>query len=259
MDSLKGKTTLITGASAGIGKATAYAFAKEGSNLVLIARRIEKLEEIKNDLENTYGVKVFIDKVDVSDFEDCKRFFNSIPENLKTPDILVNNAGLAFGMEKLIEKPIEDIEKMIDVNVKGFIYITNLFVPLMVERGRGTIVNVGSIAGREVYPGGNVYCATKHAVKALSSALRIELVDTPIRVIEIAPGLVETEFSIVRFKGDKEKAKNVYKGLTPLYPEDIADLILYTATRPPHVQINEVVIMPTNQATTTIIHREENE
>ena len=259
MGKLKNKTALITGASAGIGKATAYAFAKEGCNLVLIARRLERLEEIKNNLEKEYGVKVYIDKVDVSNFSDCKRFFDNIPEQFKSLDILVNNAGLAFGMEKLIEKPIEDIDKMIDVNVKGFIYITNLFVPLMVKKGTGTIVNVGSIAGREVYPGGNVYCATKHAVKALSNALRIELVDTPIRVIEIAPGLVETEFSIVRFKGDKEKADNVYKGLTPLYPEDIADLILYTATRPPHVQINEVVIMPTNQATTTIIHRENNE
>lgn len=259
MSVLENKTALITGASAGIGKATAKYFAKEGCNLVLIARRVERLEEIKNNLEKEYGVKVYTDKVDVSDFSDCKRFFNNIPSEFKGLDIIVNNAGLAFGMEKLIEKPIEDIDKMIDVNVKGFIYITNLFVPLMVERGSGTIVNVGSIAGREVYPGGNVYCATKHAVKALSNALRIELVDTPLRVIEIAPGLVETEFSIVRFKGDKEKADSVYKGLTPLYPEDIADLILYAATRPPHVQLNEIVIMPTSQATTTIIHRENNE
>ncbi len=259
MGKLENKTALITGASAGIGKATAYAFAKEGCNLVLIARRLERLEEIKNNLEKEYGVNVYVDKVDVSDFSDCKRFFDNVPSDFKNPDILVNNAGLAFGMEKLIEKPIEDIDKMIDVNVKGFIYITNLFVPLMVERGSGTIVNVGSIAGREVYPGGNVYCATKHAVKALSNALRIELVDTPLRVIEIAPGLVETEFSVVRFKGDKEKVDNVYKGLTPLYPEDIADLILYASTRPPHVQLNEIVIMPTSQATTTIIHRENNE
>ncbi len=256
---LKDKWAVITGASAGIGRATAEYFAKEGCNLILIARREERLKELKNNLEKEYNVKVVTGKVDVSNFKECENFFNSLDENLKAPDILVNNAGLAYGMEKLIEKPIEDIDKMFDVNVKGLIYITNLFVPQMVKKGRGTIVNVGSIAGREVYPGGNVYCATKHAVKALSRALRIELVDTPLRVIEIAPGLVETEFSIVRFKGDKEKADNVYKGLTPLYPEDIADLILFTVTRPSHVQINEVVIMPTSQATTTIIHREKDE
>ncbi len=256
---LKDKWAVITGASAGIGRATAEYFAKEGCNLILIARREERLKELKNNLEKEYNVKVVTGKVDVSNFKECENFFNSLDENLKAPDILVNNAGLAYGMEKLIEKPIEDIDKMLDVNVKGLIYITNLFVPQMVKKGRGTIVNVGSIAGREVYPGGNVYCATKHAVKALSRALRIELVDTPLRVIEIAPGLVETEFSIVRFKGDKEKADNVYKGLTPLYPEDIADLILFTVTRPSHVQINEVVIMPTSQATTTIIHREKDE
>ena len=256
---LKDKWALITGASAGIGKATAEYFAKEGCNLILIARREERLKELKDKLEKENNVKVITGKVDVSSIKECEHFFNSLEEDLKAPDILVNNAGLAYGMEKLIEKPIEDINKMIDVNVKGLIYITNLFVPQMVKRGSGTIVNVGSIAGREVYPGGNVYCATKHAVKALSRALRIELVDTPLRVIEIAPGLVETEFSIVRFKGDKEKADNVYKGLTPLYPEDIADLILFTVSRPPHVQINEVVIMPTYQATTTIIHREKDE
>lgn len=256
---LKDKWAVITGATAGIGRATAEYFAKEGCNLILIARREERLKELKESLEKECNVKVITGKVDVSNFKECENFFNSLDENLKAPDILVNNAGLAYGMEKLIEKPIEDIDKMFDVNVKGLIYITNLFVPQMVKKGRGTIVNVGSIAGREVYPGGNVYCATKHAVKALSHALRIELVDTPLRVIEIAPGLVETEFSIVRFKGDKEKADNVYKGLTPLYPEDIADLILFTVTRPPHVQINEVVIMPTSQATTTIIHREKDE
>ena len=256
---LKDKWAVITGASAGIGRATAEYFAKEGCNLILIARREERLKELKNNLEKEYNVKVVTGKVDVSNFKECETFFNSLDENLKAPDILVNNAGFAYGMEKLIEKPIEDIDKMFDVNVKGLIYITNLFVPQMVKKGRGTIVNVGSIAGREVYPGGNVYCATKHAVKALSRALRIELVDTPLRVIEIAPGLVETEFSIVRFKGDKEKADNVYKGLTPLYPEDIADLILFTVTRPSHVQINEVIIMPTSQATTTIIHREKDE
>ncbi len=255
---LKDRWAVITGASAGIGKATAEYFAKEGCNLILMARREERLKELKENLEKECNVKVVTGKVDVSNFKECENFFNSLEENLKAPDILVNNAGLAYGMEKLIEKPIEDIDKMFDVNVKGLIYITNLFVPQMLKRGKGTIVNVGSIAGREVYPGGNVYCATKHAVKALSRALRIELVDTPLRVIEIAPGLVETEFSIVRFKGDKEKADNVYKGLTPLFPEDIADLILFTVTRPPHVQINEVIIMPTSQATTTIIHREKN-
>ncbi len=256
---LKDRWAVITGASAGIGKATAEYFAKEGCNLILIARREERLKELKENLEKECNAKVVTGKVDVSNFKECENFFNSLEEDLKAPDILVNNAGLAYGMEKLIEKPIEDIDKMFDVNVKGLIYITNLFVPQMLKRGKGTIVNVGSIAGREVYPGGNVYCATKHAVKALSRALRIELVDTPLRVIEIAPGLVETEFSIVRFKGDKEKADNVYKGLTPLYPEDIADLILFTVTRPPHVQINEVIIMPTSQATTTIIHREKDE
>ncbi len=253
---LTGKITLVTGASAGIGLATARLFAGQGSDLILTARRRDRLETLKKELESNHGVSVSIHAFDISNRIECEAFVRQIPESMRNVDILVNNAGLGRGMDKLHESEFDGWEEMIDTNVKGLLYITRLIVPGMVERRSGHVINVGSIAGREVYPGGNIYCASKHAVKAISDALRIELVDTPIRVTEIAPGLVETEFSVVRFRGDKEKADNVYKGMDPLTGEDIADLIAFAATRPPHVQINQVVIMPTAQATSTIVHRE---
>lgn len=255
MKQLNGNVTLITGASAGIGLSTARLFARKGSNLILTARRRDRLETLKQELESNHGISVSIHAFDISNRTACESFVAEIPKHMQNVDILVNNAGLGRGMDKLHESGFDGWEEMIDTNVKGLLYITRLIVPRMVERRTGHVINVGSIAGREVYPGGNIYCASKHAVKAISDALRIELVDTPIRVTEIAPGLVETEFSVVRFRGDTEKADNVYKGIDPLTGEDIADLIAFAATRPPHVQINQVVVMPTDQATSTIVHR----
>jgi NADP-dependent 3-hydroxy acid dehydrogenase YdfG len=252
---LKGKTVLITGASAGIGKAAAYAFAKEGCNLIVTGRRENILASLKQQLENEFNIKVLPLIFDVSDFESCNRAVNSLPDEFKKIDILINNAGLAKGMAKLHEVDIEKIEKVIDTNIKGLLYMTRLIVPMMVKNNEGHIINLGSTAGHETYAGGNVYCATKHAVRALTDGLRIDLIDTPLRVSEISPGAVETEFSVVRFDGDTEKAKNVYKGFTPLRPEDIADLIVFAATRPPHVQISELIVMPVSQATGSMIYK----
>ncbi|NOZ12084.1 MAG: SDR family oxidoreductase [Acidobacteria bacterium] len=252
---LKGKTVLVTGATAGIGRETAKMFAEKGCNLILTGRRENRLAELKSELENAGRIKVSIHSFDISDRAACEKFVSGIPAEFRNIDILVNNAGVGRGMDKLHEGNLDDWEEMIDTNVKGLLYITRMIVPGMVKQNSGHIINVGSIAGQEVYPGGNIYCASKHAVHAISQALRMELVDTPLRVTEIAPGMVETEFSVVRFHGDRERADNVYKGLDPLTGADIADLIVFAASRPPHVQINEVIVMPTAQATATIAHR----
>lgn len=252
---LKGKTVLVTGATAGIGRETAKLFAKEGCSLILTGRREDRLSSLKKELEQGHGVAVSVHSFDISSRSGCEGFVSSIPAEFRDVDILVNNAGVGRGMDKLHEGSVDDWEEMIDTNVKGLLYITRLIVPGMVKRNSGHIINVGSIAGQEVYPGGNIYCASKHAVHAISQALRMELVDTPLRVTEIAPGMVETEFSVVRFHGDREQANNVYKGLDPLIGIDIAELIIFVADRPAHVQINEVIVMPTAQATATISHR----
>ncbi len=257
MTSLKGKTVVITGATAGIGRETAVLFAKQGANLVLTGRRRSRLEALKEMLERDDRIEVSIHAFDISDRVSCEDFIGAIPEKFREIDILINNAGVGRGMDKLHEGNVDDWEEMIDTNVKGLLYVTRLIVPGMVERNTGHIVNVGSIAGQEVYPGGNIYCATKHAVHAISQALRMELVDTPIRVTEIAPGMVETEFSIVRFHGDKDRADSVYRGLDPLTGADIADLIIFSVTRPAHVQINEVIVMPTAQASAMIACRKD--
>lgn len=255
MTELKGKTVLVTGATSGIGRETAKLFAKAGCNLILTGRREARLVELKEELEQGHGVSVSIHAFDISSRSACEKFVSSIPREFQNIAFLVNNAGVGRGMDKLHEGSMDDWEEMIDTNVKGLLYVTRLIVPGMVSRNSGHIINVGSIAGQEVYPGGNIYCASKHAVHAISQALRMELVDTPLRVTEIAPGMVETEFSVVRFHGDKEKADNVYKGLDPLTGADIADLIVFAANRPAHVQINEIIVMPTSQATATIAHR----
>lgn len=254
MTELKGKTVLITGATAGIGMETAKLFATKGANLVLTGRREDRLNELKDQL-GAPGLNIRTFVFDISNRTACQSFAAGLNDAGIIIDILVNNAGLGRGMDKLHESEFDGWEEMIDTNIKGLLYISRLIVPDMVKRNSGHIINIGSIAGREVYAGGNVYCASKHAVKAISDALRIELVDTPIRVTEIAPGLVETEFSVVRFRGDTEKADNVYKGLDALTGKDIADLVVFAATRPAHVQINEVVVMPTAQATATTVHR----
>jgi NADP-dependent 3-hydroxy acid dehydrogenase YdfG len=253
---LKGKNVIITGASAGIGEASAIHFAACGSNLLLLARRVERLEKLKKELSSKYKVIVHVVKVDVSDKQDWENFSKNIPEPFKSsPDILLNNAGKALGMKKLFEYDWTDVNDMIEVNVKGVILVTQTFVPIMKARGSGHIVNLSSIAGKQAYVNGSIYCATKFAVEALSDSLRQELVDTPIRVTKISPGLVNTEFSTVRFAGNKTAADKVYEGLTPLVAEDIADQILYVCSRPAHVQIADILVFPTSQASATVVHR----
>ena len=251
MQILMGKNVLITGASSGIGKAIAYAFAREGASLVLIARRIDRLENIKKDLENQYQAKVHNIQIDVRDKNDVQKKL----ADLDKIDILVNNAGLALGLSKIHESEFQHFDDMFDTNVKGLLYVSRTVIPKMVAQNSGDIINIGSIAGHDVYPNGGVYCASKHAVKALNEGLRIDLIDTPIRVSSIDPGAVETEFSVVRFGGDKQKADNVYKGFKPLNAEDIAEIAVFITSRPAHVQISEVIVLATAQAKGTMISR----
>ncbi len=252
---LKGKIALVTGASSGIGRATALALAREGCDVILTGRRTQRLNEVGQEIAEKFGRDWLALQLDVRDQQAVNQAIQNLSGKWKNINILINNAGLARGMSKLHEGEVDDWEAMIDTNVKGLLYVTRAVVPGMVERGNGDIVNIGSIAGHEVYPGGNVYCATKHAVDALTKGLRIDLVDTPLRVSTVDPGLVETEFSVVRFKGDVEKAKNVYRGLDPLTGEDIAEAVVFIVTRPPHVQIAEIIVFPTAQAAATVVHR----
>jgi 3-hydroxy acid dehydrogenase/malonic semialdehyde reductase len=255
MIDLTQKTVFITGASSGIGLACAYAFARHDARLVIAARRKNRIEALAQELNRVHDTEVFTMELDVRNQPAVEKAVRDLPANWKDIDVLVNNAGLSRGLDKLYEGKLEDWEEMIDTNVKGLLYVSRTVIPGMVERNRGTVINIGSIAGHDVYTGGNVYCATKHAVDALTKGMRMDLVDTPIRVCTIDPGLVETEFSEVRFHGDKERAKKTYQNMTPLTPDDIADAVLFAATRPPHVQIAELIIMPTAQASTTLVHR----
>ena len=249
------KTVLITGASSGIGEGCARKFASEGARLILNARSIDKLDALAKELKEKYGTDIYIMPFDVRDRDAASSALQSLPEEWKAIDILINNAGLASGVDKEHEGSFDDWDAMIDTNVTALLFMTRKVVPGMVERGCGHIINIGSIAGDAAYPGGSVYCATKAAVKALSDGLRIDLVDTPLRVTNIKPGLVETNFSVVRFHGDKERADNVYKGIQPLTGADIAEVVYYAASAPAHIQIAEVLVMPTNQATGTIVSR----
>ncbi|MDP2388582.1 MAG: SDR family oxidoreductase [Bacteroidota bacterium] len=244
-------TILITGATAGIGKATAVIFAKDGNNIIITGRRQNRLDAFKKELEEKYKVAVLSLCFDVTKRAEVQTAFSNLPDAFKDIDILVNNAGLASGLSSIQEGDIDDWEKMIDTNIKGLLYVTRTIAPGMIERKRGHIINLGSVAGKEVYPNGNIYCATKHAVDALNKSMRIDMLPHGIKVTSINPGMVETEFSIVRFHGDEERAKKAYLGLTPLNAQDIAETIYWTATRPAHVNINEVIIMPTAQANTT--------
>uniref|UniRef100_A0A1D1YZ33 Putative oxidoreductase C521.03 n=1 Tax=Anthurium amnicola TaxID=1678845 RepID=A0A1D1YZ33_9ARAE len=256
MGRLEGKNVLITGASAGIGEACAKEFAKAGSNLILTARRIERLEKIREEFSQTYpSIKIFTYQLDVREKAKVDQLVAALPSDLKNVDVLVNNAGLVIGMEKVENVTNEAIETMIDTNVKGLLYVTQAILPIMKERQKGHIINVGSVSGTQVYVNGGVYCATKHAVDAISRTLLLELADTPIKVTQINPGMVETEFSVVRFGGDKTRADKVYEGLQPLTGEDIADTIVFAASRPDHVNIADVLIYPVNQGAVTTIHR----
>ena len=255
MKDLKDKTVFITGASAGIGKACATLFAEAGTNLLLAARRIEKVKKLSEEIRKKYKVKTKEIKLDVRNYKEVTNTLSSLDGQWKQIDILVNNAGLARGFNKIYEGKIEDWEEMIDTNIKGLLFVTRQVLPQMVERKSGHVINIGSIAGHETYSSGNVYAATKFAVNALSKSIRIDVLDKGIKVSSIDPGLVETEFSIVRFSGDEKRAKNVYKGLTPLTANDIAETVLFCATRPDNVNINEIIITPLAQASTVHYHR----
>ncbi|MDV3351887.1 SDR family oxidoreductase [Leptothoe sp. LEGE 181152] len=253
--SLTEQCVLITGASSGIGTSCARLFAQAGARLILAARRKEKLQALADELQKHYQTETLLLCIDVQDRQAVMTAMEGLPEKWKTIDILINNAGLSRGLEKQYESPIQDWEEMIDTNIKGLLYVTRAVVPSMVTRGQGHVVNIGSIAARQTYMGGSVYCATKAAVKSLSEGLKIDLLGTPVRVTNIEPGLVETEFSNVRFRGDDDKANSVYTGMTPLTPDDIADTILFSVTRPAHVNISEIFVMPTDQSSVTHVHR----
>jgi 3-hydroxy acid dehydrogenase/malonic semialdehyde reductase len=250
------QTALITGATSGIGKATAQLFAQNNFNLILCGRRAEKLNQLQKELSEY--TKVYTLQFDVRFNDEVKKAINNLPEDFQKIDVLINNAGNAHGLNPLQEGSIEDWDAMIDGNVKGLLYVSKAIIPKMVERNNGFIVNIGSIAGKEVYPNGNVYCASKYAVNALNKAMRIDLNKHNIRVSGIHPGLVETEFSEVRFKGDSERAKTVYQGYKALQPEDIADIIHFVVTRPYHVNIEDLIVYPTAQASATILHKDAN-
>lgn len=249
-------TILITGASSGFGAEMARSFAKEGAaRLVLIARRQDLLKSLAEELKTKYGTEFRILAFDVSNFNAAKKALESLEEPFATPDILINNAGLVRGLGKMWEVTPEEWDEMIDVNVKGTLNMTRLLLPKMLEKQKGHIINVGSTSGHGTYPGGGVYCATKFAIRALTDTLRMELVATPIRVSLISPGMAKTEFSSVRFYGDEKKAEKVYEGVEALTPQDIAESILFIASRPPHVNIADLIVYPTNQASATLIHR----
>lgn len=249
------KIALITGATSGIGEACAHTFAQQGYNLVLLARRAEKLAQVAHHLEDKYAITIKQLIGDVRDRKQITETLESLPEEWKKIEVLVNNAGLSQGLEPIDKGNVDDWDNMIDTNVKGLLYVTKVVSNWMILNQSGHIVNIGSIAGKEVYPNGNVYCASKHAVDALNQAMRIDLLPHGIKVTAINPGMVETEFSLVRFKGDEERAKKVYEGVEPLIADDIADAIWYVVSRPKHVNINDMLIMPTAQASATQVVR----
>jgi serine 3-dehydrogenase len=252
---LNGKTVLITGASSGIGAACAEVFAGAGCRLLLVARRLERLEAMADRLRNDAGVDVKVGALDVRDREAVDAWVEGLAPEWSDIDVLVNNAGLARGLSTLWEGDITDWEEMIDTNVKGLLWVTRAVLRGMVARGRGHVINIGSIAGHETYPGGNVYCASKHAVTAVGRALNIDVLGTGVRVSSVDPGLVDTEFSVVRFHGDQERADSVYDGLEPLHGADVADAVLFCATRPPHANVREMILMPSAQAAAVHVHR----
>ena len=254
---MRDQIVFITGASSGIGEACAEIFAKDGAKLILNARRKDRLDRLSLELKSNYGVSSLVCPFDVRDLSAVRTALDTLPTEWKAIDVLINNAGLARGLDKLHEGHFEDWEEMIDSNVKGLLYMTRLVLPGMLNRGRGHIVNIASIAGIQAYPRGNVYCATKAAVRMISDGLKQDLLGTTIRVTAISPGLVETEFSRVRFRGDINRAVQPYRGVTPLTGSDVADAVHYCVTRPPHININEIVLMPTDQSSATLVYRRE--
>lgn len=245
----------ITGASSGFGRAIALRLAKKGYHLVVTGRRKTLLESLKEEIQKNHDVEVYLSNYDVRNLNEVKQAIENLPENWKKIDVLVNNAGLAVGLSSIQDGDIDDWERMIDTNVKGLLYVSRQIAPLMIKQGHGHIINIGSIAGKEVYPNGNVYCASKHAVDALSKAMRIDMLPHKIKVTQIAPGAAETEFSLVRFKGDQQTADNVYKGYQPLTGDDIADVVDYVISLPKHVCLNDIVMTCLAQANATNIYK----
>ncbi|MCB0723219.1 MAG: SDR family oxidoreductase [Ignavibacteriae bacterium] len=254
MKKLLNKTVLITGATSGIGRSTAYLLAEHGANIIIAGRRKERLEEAASELDKS-GVKVYTMQLDVRNYDDVEKAVSELPDEWKKIDILVNNAGLSRGLNKIHEGVLDDWEEMIDTNVKGLLYVSKCVIPLMLANNSGHVVNIGSIAGHEVYPAGNVYCATKHAVDAITKGMRMDLNGTGVKVTTIDPGLVETEFSNVRFRGDDERAKAVYKGMTPLTPDEVAEAILFVVTCSENMVVAEMILLPKDQASSTMVHR----
>ena len=257
MNNIKDKLVFITGASSGIGKACAESFANEGAKLLLAARRIDRLKKFAEELRIKYQADVKEIKLDVRNYEEVKESLTKLDEEWKKIDILINNAGLSRGLDKIYEGKPENWDEMIDTNIKGLLYVTRIVLPGMVERNNGHIINIGSLAGHDVYPGGNVYGSTKFAVNGLTKSFRLDVFGKNIKVSTVDPGLVETEFSIVRYSGDEEKAKNTYKGMTPLVAEDIAEAVFFCASRSVHVNINEIIMTPVAQVSITNVHRTE--
>lgn len=252
---MTGKIALITGASSGLGKSIACKLAKEGYNVIITGRRQERLTELEKEIETHYDVEALSLVFDVRLYSEVEASINSLPEKWRNIDILVNNAGLAVGLNPVHQGIIDDWERMIDTNVKGLLYVTRLVSPQMVERRSGHIINIGSIAGKEVYQNGNVYCATKHAVDALNKAMRIDLLPYGVKVTQVCPGAVQTEFSLVRFKGDEQRANLVYEGFNPLIADDIANAVYYAVSQPANVDVQDILVMPTAQANSNLFHK----
>lgn len=253
---LSQQTVLVTGASSGIGQACAEAFAAAGAHLLICARRVERVETLAQQLQDKFGVEVHAFGLDVRDRAATAMAFESLPAVWQPIDIIVNNAGLSRGLEPLQEGSYQDWDEMIDTNVKGLLNVSRTLLPGMIARGGGQVINIGSIAGHEVYPGGAVYCASKHAVDAITRGLRMDLNGTGVRVSTIDPGLVDTEFSSVRFHGDEDRASKTYVGMTPLAAADVAATVVWVASRPPHVNAAEILLLPADQASCTIVHRD---
>ncbi len=255
MKKLLNKTALVTGATSGIGRSISYLFAENGANVIISGRREDRLEKIAAELREKYGVEIQTLTLDVRNYNDVEKAVDGLPDEWKAIDILVNNAGLSRGLNKIQDGVLADWEEMIDTNVKGLLYISKCVIPLMLKNNSGHVVNIGSIAGHEVYTAGNVYCATKHAVDALTKGMRLDLNGTGVKVTTIDPGLAETEFSDVRFRGDDEKAKSVYKGMTPLTPDEVAEGVLFAVTCSENMVVAQMVLLPKDQASSTIVHR----
>ena len=253
--SLRGKTVLVTGASSGIGAAAALEFARTGARLLLCARRLERLREMEPSILEAGAAEVFSFQLDVRDRDEVEGTLNTLPDAWGEVDILVNNAGLSRGLAKLYQDDVENWEEMIDTNVKGLLYVTRVVVPKMVKRGSGHVIGLGSVAGHMTYANGAVYCATKAAEKSISEGLKLDLMGTPIRVTSVDAGMVETEFSVVRFRGDEQRAEKVYQNITPLQPEDVADAIVWAATRPAHVNVHNILVTTIDQGNSVTFNR----